>query len=223
MKIKQLAEVIWRYHYDGRPKATAQNINKADIMQMCLLSFADQMRTQYLKSKASDEYNEPDYSFVSPVLSIKRFKLSDANGVGMRRADMGEFDLLRLPKNAHFTNLYPVGSDCQGNLVGDITQVTPGEENFYLTADFQSYQFFVVKGRGVNTYHVPPCIKEIEIETTYADDDIDVSLDIALSVAMVVLGTSIKVNGVPVKVIDNPYSPQPKEVKRRLQEEETNS
>lgn len=222
MKIKHLTEVVWKFYSDGRPKATAQTLNKADIMQMCLLTFADQMRTQYIKSKAADEFNEADYAFTSPILDIKRFKLSDANGVGMRRADMGEFDLMRLPKNAHFTNLYPVGSDCQGDLVGDITQVNPGEENFYLSPDFSSYQFFVVKGRGVNTYHVPPCIKEIDIETTYSSDDMDISTDLAYTVAMIVLGTAIKVNGVPIKLLDNNYSPQPREVKHKLQEAETN-
>ena len=220
MKIKQVGEVIWQFYQDGRAKATAQTLSKADIQQAAILSYADLARQMWYKSKAQDENNQPDYSFISPILDIKRFELTDANYIGMRRADMGDFDLLRLPHGAHITNVYPVGSNCDGDIVGDITQVEPGEENFYLSPDFQSYQFFVVKGRGLNTYHVPPCIKEIDVETTFITDDIDISLDMAANVVMAVLQMSIKVNGIPIKVLDNPYSPQPREVKHRLEETE---
>lgn len=222
MKIKTLRDVILSFYYDGRQKATAQTIDKDDVLQACLLCFADMMRNAFYKSKAADEFNQPDYSFVSPILSIKRFPLGETNLVGMRRADMGEFDLLRLPKNAHFTNIYPVGTDCGGQPIGEITQVAPGEENFYLSPEFASFQFFVVKGRGLNTYHVPACIKSIDVETTYASDDIDISMDLAFEVAMTVLGMAIKVNGVPVKILDNNYSPQPREVKHKLEEAQNN-
>lgn len=220
MRIKQVSEVAWSFFSDGRPKATAQTLNKADFQQMCLLAFADMMRTQFYKSKQLDEFNEPDYSFVSPILDTRRFSLTEANVIGMRRADMCETDLFRLPKNAHFTNVYPVGADCNGVALGEVTQVSPGEENFYLTPDFSSFLFYVVKGRGLNTYNLPPCVKEVDVESTYNADDIDISMDLAYEVIMAVLGTAVKVNGVPIKILDNPYSPQPHEVKKRLQEEQ---
>lgn len=220
MRIKQLGEVVWKFYYDGRAKATAQTLSKADILQMCILSFGEITRQRYYDSKKQDEYNQPDYSFLSPLLTVQRFGLDDANMVGMRRADMSKFDLVRLPKNAHITNVYPVGSDCLGQAVGEITQVSPGEENFYLSPDFTSFLFFVVKGRGINTYHVPPCVKTVEVETTYVTDDFDVSLDIGYEIAMTVLTVGGKVNGVPIKILDNTYSPQPREVKRRLEESE---
>ena len=220
MKLKSVVDIVWYFYYDGRAKATAQTLDKLDFKQACLLAFADLMRAMFIKSKAADEFNEPDYSFVSPLLTIKRFPLGDANIVGLRRADMCDVDLIRLPHGAHLTNVYPVGTDCGGQQVGEITQVEPGEENFYLTPDFSNFQFFVVKGRGLNTYHVPPCIKHLDIETTYTGDDMDVSLDMAYEVVMAVLATGIKVNGVPVKILDNNYSPQPREVKHKLQEAE---
>lgn len=218
MKIKHVAQVVWRFYSDGRPKATAQTLSQGDIKEACILSFADLARQTTIKSKVQDENNEADYSFISPLLTIKRFKLGEVNYIGMRRANMCELDLIRLPKNAHFTNVYPVGSNCDGDIVGDITQVAPGEENFYLSPDFSSFQFFVVKGRGLNTYHVPPCINEIDVEAPYITDDIDISLDMAANVVSAVLGMSIKVNGIPIKVLDNPYSPQPREIKHQLQE-----
>lgn len=221
MKIKQLAEVVWRFQYDGRPKATAQTLSRADVLQMCTLSYGEIMRQRFYDSKAKDEYNQPDYSFLSPLLTVQRFTLDDANIIGLRRADMSKFDLVRLPKNAHITNVYPVGSDCGGQAVGEITQVSPGEENFYLTPDFTSFLFFVVKGRGLNTYHVPPCVKSIDVETTYVTDDFDVSLDIGYEIAISVLTVGGKVNGQPIKILDNTYSPQPREVKRRLEEADT--
>lgn len=220
MRIKQLGEVIWKFYYDGRAKATAQTLSKADILQMSVLSYGELVRQKFYESKARDEYNQPDYSFLSPILTVQRFPLDEANMVGMRRADMSKFDLVRLPKNAHITNVYPVGSDCGGQAVGEITQVSPGEENFFLSPDFTSFLFFVVKGRGLNTYHVPPCIKSIEVETTYVTDDFDVSLDIGYEIAMSVLTVGGKVNGQPIKILDNTYSPQPREIKQRLQEAE---
>ena len=220
MKIKQVSEVAWSFYSDGRPKATAQTLNKADFGQMVQLAFAEMMRQKYYESKKLDDFNQPDYSFLSPILETKRFKLTEANVIGMRRADMCNIDLFRLPKNSHFTNVYPVGSDCNGIALGEVTQVSPGEEDFYLTPDFSSFLFYVVKGRGLNTYNLPPCVKEVDVEATYNSDDIDISMDLAYEVIMAVLGTAIKVNGIPIKILDNPYSPQPHEVKKRLQETE---
>lgn len=223
MKIKHVVEVVWKLYYDGRPKATAQTISKGDFTQACLLAYAGITRQKFLESKGRDESGEADYSFTSQMLSIKKFVLSEANGVGMRRADMDEYDLFRLPKNANFTNVYPLGSDCSGQNVGNVTQVSAGEENFYLTADFSDFKFFVVNGRGINTYHIPPCVKEVEIETTYIVDDVDLSMDLAYEVLMAVLGLTIKINGIPIKIQDNVYAPQPTELKHRLQQEAQNS
>jgi len=50
----------------------------------------------------------------------------------------------------------------------------------------------------------------------------DRSAELGENVVSVVLGMSIKVNGIPIKVLDNPYSPQPREIKHRLQETEQN-
>lgn len=222
MTLKGVTDIVWSFYYDGRGKATAQTLDKADFKQACLLAFADLMRLMFVKSKSSDRFNEPDYSFVSPLLTVKRFELGEPNVVGMRRADMCDEDVLRLPHGAHFTNVYPVGTDCGGQPITEITQVEPGEENFYLTPDFSGYQFFVVKGRGINTYHIPPCVKHLDIETTYTSDKMDISLDMAYEVVMAVLAVGIKVNGVPVKILDNNYSPQPREVKHKLQEVENN-
>lgn len=222
MTLKTVTDVVWSFYYDGRAKATAQTLDKLDFKQGCLLAFAGLMRAMYVKSKSSDSFNEPDYSFVSPLLTVRRFPLEDLNTRGARRADMCGVDLLRLPKGAHFTNVYPVGTDCGGQMINEITQVEPGEENFYLTPDFSGFQFFVVKGKGLDTYNIPPCIKSLDIETTYSSDDMEISLDMAYEVVMSVLSVGLKVNGVPVKILDNNYSPQSREVKQKLQDAETN-
>jgi hypothetical protein len=223
MKIKTLSEVIFRFYSEGRPKATAMTFNERDIAQMVKLNFAELVRQQYYNSKKMDEYNRPDYSFVSPILSIKRFTLSDTNSRGMRRADMGEFDLFRLPKNEHFANVYFVGEGCDGFDTDEITQVETGEENFYINnPDLSSFKFYVVKGRGINTYNVSPCIKSVDIETTYSSDDIDIEMAMAYEIASAMLGLLLKIKQVPLKILDNNYAPQPTELKHRLQEAESN-
>jgi len=180
MTIKDLQELVWRWYLNGKPQASNQQLLKADIGQKIKLLFADSMRQRYYESMAADQFRQPDYSFVSPILSVKRFQLGDPDIKGKRRADMGTFDLYRLPKNSHFTNVYPVAEGCGNQEVGEITQVAPGEENFYIgNPDLSSYYFYVVKGRGIDTFNLPPCIKGLDIECTYdvgGDTDIDMSI-----------------------------------------------
>lgn len=208
MLLKQAAEVIWNFYERSRPKSTNQSYSKEDIQQMCSLAAGNLFRQQYYSSKKQDEYGRPDYSFLSPLLSIQRFTLTEADIRGMRRADMGAFDLYRLPKNSHFTNLYLVSEGCGGddNIEGTIPQVKPGEENFYIKPKFQFFKFYVVKGRGVNTYNFPPCVTAIDIETTFDNDNIDISFDIAYEVSIQVLGTTLRVPGFAGKNIDNSFA-----------------
>ncbi len=222
MTISVLGYTIFKFFYDGRPKATGLTLSQGDITQMCFLAFGELIRQQYYNSKKQDEFNRPDYSFVSPLLDLKQFELSEVGINGKRRADMIKYDLFRLPKNSHITNVYPIGSGCNGETIGEITQVEPGEENFYFGPQFTNFLFFVIKGRGIDTYHVPSCVKEVQIEATYNSGDVDISLDIAYEVALAVLGISGKVNSVPMKILDNPYAPQAHEVKHRLEEAQQN-
>lgn len=217
MTVNQLEEIVWEFYSKGRPKATAQTLRRADIGQMVKLNFGNLMRSRYIQSQKLSKFNEPDYSFLSPVLSVRRFQLSEANGVGMRRADMGGVDLYRLPENSHFTNIYPIGEGCVSS-IGEVTQVTPGEENFYLSPEFSDYKFYVVKGRGINTYNLPHCIKALDIETTYDGNDIDIVPDIAFEIASNILGLSQKVIINPVKVTDNSFNPNVSDLKHRLEE-----
>lgn len=226
MKLKQVSEVVYKFYYDGRPKSTAQTLSPADITQACVLAYAGIMRSKYYdsrnESRKNDERGDADYSFLSPILSVKKFKVGDSNNIGMRRVCMEGIDLFSLPLNAHFTNVYPLGSGCNGEAIPEVTQVKAGEERFYLSPDFSSFLFYVVKGRGIDTYHIPACVTEVEIETTYNTEDVDISMDLAFEVTQVVLGESVKVNGQPMKILDNTYSPQPREIKHRLQEAEIN-
>ena len=58
MRINQVAEVTWRFFYDGRPKATAQTLSKADFLQMCILTYGEIVRQKFYESKSRDEYNQ---------------------------------------------------------------------------------------------------------------------------------------------------------------------
>ena len=192
MKISSLTELTWRLYQNGKAFANKQNIIKADIQQKVKLLFADAIRQRYYESKKLDEFGQPDYSFTSPILDIKRFPLSDEGEQIFRRCNMGEYDLYRMPNNAHFTNVYPVG-ECGTDELGEITQVSPGEENFYVNDPDISEMFFVVKGRGINLYNVPPCVKSLDIETTYDVEDADVDKSIASSIVDQILNVALAI------------------------------
>src|SRR5580692_11434949 len=135
MLLNTVSDVIWQFYAEGREKATNQSFSQQDILQHARMSFSNYMRQLYYNAKQLNDGDE--YYFSSPILSIMRFPLTDPNAVGKRRADMSNFDLYRLPKNSHFTNVYLVG--CGNNDGISITQVAPAEENFYLTPE---YNFF---------------------------------------------------------------------------------
>lgn len=219
MTLKQLSEIAYRMYNEGRVKATNQNFKQADITQMCTVAAANIFRQLYYSNKKLKEGEE--YYFYSPLLSVNRFDLTDANIQGMRRASMKGFDLYRLPKNAHFTNVYPVGTGCKGNENMEVTQVSPGEENFYLSPEFTFFMFYVVKGVGINTYHLPPCITSVDVETTYNSDEADISMDVAFDAIQQVLGTTLRIPGFYNKTQDNPYqSPQLAQLRRAVQQPE---
>lgn len=219
MILKTVGEFTWRWIQDGRASATAQTLREADVIQFCKAAYGNIQRQLYYANKRLNEGD--DSYFYSPALDIKRFTLSDANGVGMRRADMSKFDLYRLPRNKHITNIYPVGQGCGMGDVGEVTLLdNPGEENFYLGPDFSDFMFGVVKGRGINTYHIPPCIKEVDIEAPYDNDSIDITPDVAFDVASQVLGIALRIPGYIGKDTDNPYqTPQSLALKRALQQQ----
>ncbi len=202
MILKQLSEIVFKYYQGGKVSTDkqAENYSQQDILQLCKSAAANYFRQQYVSStivvqgkRISVANLDPDYYFSSPLLSIKRFVLPDSDVNGLRRADMNGFDLFRLPKNAHFTNMYLVNNKCDGQDIGSITQVQNGEEKFYLKPKFRSFQFYSVVGTGINTYNVPHCIKFIDIETTYESEDSEITLDACYEVANEVLGLILKI------------------------------
>jgi len=200
MILDVLSEVIWKFYQAGRPKASKQNLSEADIMQMSRAAASNNFRQQYLfgqkvipGKKVLALPEDPEYYFLSPLLSIKRFTLSEPDASGIRRADMGDFDLYRLPKNAHFTNLYGANGSCGGKDIIQGTQIKNGEEKFYAKPKFKGFYFYSVVGRGVNTVNFPPCVEKVDIETTYDSSSVDISLDICFDVASEVLNMIFRV------------------------------
>lgn len=216
MFLNVLTQVVWDFYQNGRPKASEQSYSEAQISQYTRMAVGDICRFLFTQFKKMD--NGEEYYFSSPLLSVQNFNLCDANGIGMRRADMTKFDLYRLPKNSHITNAYPQGCE-DGDDGKSIPQVQPGEENFYAgKAKFKFYKFYVVKGRGINTYNLPPCIKSIDVEATFDGDEVDISLDVAFDAANQVLGTMLRIPGFVNVDKDNPYSLPQKNLKQRLQQ-----
>jgi len=102
-----------------------------------------------------------------------------------RRCDMSDISMYRMPGNSHITNVYPVGA-CSNDELGEITQVNPGEENFYANdPDFSDIMFFCIKGKGVDVYNVPPCVKSLDIEATYDGPADELEIDSAIASVIV--------------------------------------
>lgn len=195
MRLSKLTEITWRYYQNGEAKADKQQLTKADIKQQIKMLLGTLVRTRYIESKALDDFKTYDYTFIAPLLAVKRFKLTEADAVGKRVADLSGFDVYRLPSNNHITNIYPFAENCVGNQeLGEITQVNVGEENFYANQpDFLHIKFFVTKKSRIETYNLPHCITHIDVEASFdEDDDTDVPLDMAYEISAQILGFTTK-------------------------------
>lgn len=214
MILKILSDVVYFFYERGRALATDKTYDKEDISMFVRMGVSNKMVQNFYATKKLNEGDE--YYITSALLSVQRFVLSPPDSRGMRRADMSEFDVYRLPKNAHVVNAYPVG--CGGTESKSITIVAVGEEYFYQQPKFNYFKFGVPKGRGINTYHLPPCAKYLDVESTFDSDLVDVSLDIAYQVAREVLGVML---GVPFFIGKNPedtYSEPHAQLNQRLRQ-----
>lgn len=216
MKLKQLSDVIWEYYDEGRQKTSAQTFSKKDILQYVILGVGSKFYMRYYQAKKMD--GEKDYYFYSADLTIKKFPLIEPNNRGISRIEFKDMPYVTMPHNEDITNVYPVGN-CNGNNI-EITQVNPGEENFYLGPEFTSFSFFVVKGPGLDFRNLPPCVKEIEVERVWITDNMDISLDMGYDLANEILGVTLKLKNFAIKTIDNPYNPKPIELRRKLEEQQ---
>lgn len=215
MKLGTISEVIWRVYQNGRASATSQNLSPADIFQLCQMAYGDAFRKVWYET-------EPDsrMDLIGGVLEIKEFELGEPSFDGSRRINIPD-DVLRLPRGADVANLFPVSNnDCGGGLLITPTQVSPGEENFYKGAEFKNFHFFVQKGRGINTYNFPPCIKKVGVERIYASKDLDVSLDIGFTIALNVLGISLGIKTY-IPTSDNASNPNKDQLKAQLEAQQS--
>jgi hypothetical protein len=221
MIIKQISDVILSFEKQGRNRTTDKTYSRADIAQMVRMGYNNSAVQRYWQAKKMGAGD--DYYFYSGLLSIQRFPLGDPDLRNMRILDMAGIEIFRLPKNDNFTNVYPIG-DCQGDsTTWNITQVSPGEEKFYLSPDFEDYKFYSVKASSLHMYNIPTCVKEIDVETTFDnhDDEVDIPMDIAFEVAFQILGWELKIKQFRTAgATDSPYNtPSGADLRRRLEGE----
>lgn len=216
MLLSTLSEINWQFYADGRQRATSRTFSELDVTQFLKMSVAEVFRLLYFASKRNKDGN--GFYFISPLLSIQPFPLSDANEIGMRRADMINFDLFRMPHDAHIPNAYPIGCNDRGDFKS-ISLVEAGEEYFYAgNPKFKSFKFGVVKGRGINTYNLPPCVKKLDVESTFDSPDLDpdISLDVAYEASNMTLGKMIGMPEFMNTGTDNSVSHLQKNLRQRL-------
>lgn len=217
MELKQLSEVIYKFTNSGRPSATSRTVSEKDIEQFAKMAFGNILRQRYFDDKKMNDGGNLD--MIGGSLDIKEYELTDPNMQGMRRAVIKD-EVVRMPRSIDVTNIYPIASgDCDGSTGDSITLVQPGEENFYLTPEFEFFQFAVQKGKGINTYHLPPCINKIQVERIYVSDGLDISLDIAFEISLSVLGVTLKIKEF-LPVTDNSFNPNKNELRYQLEQQE---
>jgi hypothetical protein len=201
MELKQLAEVCWQLFDNGKPSATNQTLEQDDFEQLVFMESAYQLKMQMYQSRKDGDGNKTDV--IAGLLSTKQYPIGDANYQGRRRATYTD-EVMRLPRNSDVTNIYMVASNCDKTVNGEITQVQPSEENFYINnPDLKFFKFFVQKGNNIDTYNIPPCVEAIEVERIYSSSDLDIPLDMAYEVMVNLFSVTLKARGFdPIE--DNP-------------------
>ena len=222
MNIQTVAEVIERYFYSGRVQSSGKKLERRDFVQLAKAAWANIMRESFYAERKLNYLNgtnehEELFTF-SPIISTQTIPLSDGRNHVFKVADMSKYELYRLPKNVHIQNIYAVSCNNSED-IESIPQVQPAEENFYVGADFLHFKFAVLKGRALHIYHLPECVKSVDVEATFDSNDIEVPLDFAFDIINAVLGISLKVKGFPIKSDLNPYDPEAREIKRMLEQD----
>jgi len=221
MLLSTLSEINWQFYASGRQRATTRDFSQKDVHEFLKLAVAEVFRIYYNASRRNKDGNA--FYFISPLLSILPFKLGEANLIGMRRADMTGFDMFRMPHDAHIVSMYPIGCNDGGDYKS-IDLVEAGEEYFYAgKAEYSFFKFAVVKGTGLNTYNLPPCVTKLDVESSFDAPGIDpdISRDVAFDASNLVLGKMLGMPEFMNKGIDNSYTPQQKELKQRIPNQQT--
>ena len=220
MKAKQISEVIWVFYEGGQPSATNITLQKRDVQQLVYMQIAEQLKMRLYESRKEGTGEKTD--FLAGLLSRKKYDIGEPDYNGRRSAYYSE-EVIRLPKNSDVTNVYMVAGNCTETVNGEITQVQPGEENFYINdQDLKFFKFFVQKGSYIDTYNIPSCIKQIEVERIFMEDKIDIPLDVAWDVCTFVLGVTLKVRGfIPTE--DNSADPNRNQLRYQLEQQEKES
>ena len=87
MILKSVIELCWRLYQNGKAYANNQYVIKQDMEIKMKLLFADALRQRYYESKKLDDFGRPDYSFISPLIEVKRFDLVDNEEYRFKRCD----------------------------------------------------------------------------------------------------------------------------------------
>lgn len=217
MKLDKLAEICWQLYENGSPSATNQTLEQDDFQELVFMEASYQLKMSMYQSRKDNDGNKTDV--IAGLLSSKQFPLTEANYQGKRTATYSD-EVMRLPRNSDVTNVYMVASNCEGTVNGEITQVQPGEENFYINdPQMKFYKFFVQKGKNIDTYNVPPCVENIEVERIYTFKTLDIPLDMAYEITVNLFGVTLKARGfVPTE--DNPSDPNRNNIRYQLEQQE---
>lgn len=195
MTINQLANIVWTF-YNGRNKSTNVTISEAKMAQYCKLGYAAVMRNLWLK------FGNKLYAYTSNVLS-KEFDLTEPDMKGRRFINMGKTPTIALPDNMDIFNIEPINEANSGGCK-KITMVQAGEDAFY--EGISGFPFAAKKGKGIQTYNIPDCIKKVSVEAVYDDMDLDMPQDILFDVSKEVLGLIFEIKKYPQRKIDDQSS-----------------
>lgn len=218
MLLSVLTETSWQFAQEGRQKATNRSFAKDDVKQMLKLAAADIYRRLYYSNKKL-QGGRDDY-YLSPLLSIQNFELGEADATGRRMADASAFDLFRIPNNDNITAIYPVGCGGEGDMKS-IPVLQSGEAEFYVNGEFNFFKFATIRGRQFITYHLPPCVKSIDVESSFFQEnsnsiDPDIVPDVAFDAAVEVLGRMLGIPDFVRRDNDNSYSLPMKNLRQRV-------
>lgn len=211
MNIKDIADVIENFYYIGRIKSD-KTLDKRDFGALAKFALGTIMRDYWYNPLIGEEGDR--YSFVSGFILPKIYSLGEPDKFKRRRIDMSNTPVIRLPMNAHILYVLPVSGECTQD-IDELSQVQPGEELFYTSSEFDFFKYFVSKGEGLDAYNIPECVKEVEVQAVFDNDEADVPYDFAFQVCNQVLGVSLKVKGFPVDTTDD-GSPNFQNLQERL-------
>lgn len=206
MKLSVTADIITAVYYNGRPKSTADKLDRRDFFQFALASAGSIIRKIFYEER---EVNDGDVTaFIASMVDVKALKIEKGK-LGIRYL---EEEIFILPKNMGILNIWPIilckedqdPDDGEIDYSNAFARLQTGSEFIFTDEVIEDIGVMGFSSRGSKAIlRCPKDMTYVAVQAMFKQDDYDLPESIAREIINDVLGPTLKVAGFPIDMTQN--------------------